>query len=61
VAGAGSHQTAGDDALRVRFPFEGLSEVGGVQCRCACPYFENCIVDASIFSSNFLVVFVTSY
>jgi hypothetical protein len=30
-----------------------LFDVGGVQGWCSCPYFENCIVDASIF-----VVFV---
>ena len=60
VAGAGSHQTSGvEGSVGVLFPC-GMFFYRVVVVRgwCSCPYFENCIVDASIF-----VVFccVTSY
>lgn len=39
-----------------------VSEVGGGCGWCSCPYFENCIVDASIFVANVLFLCcVTSY
>ena len=57
VAGAGSHQTSGvEGSVGVLFPcgmFFYLVVV--VQGWCSCPYFENCIVDASIFCSVFAI------
>jgi hypothetical protein len=60
VAGADLHQTPGGD-VRMGCVFASwwvFSWVVVVRGWCSCPYFENCIVDASIF-----VVFccVTSY
>jgi hypothetical protein len=50
VVGAGSHQTPGVEVLRGVFsPEVLLPRVVVVKGWCSCPYFENCIVDASIF------------
>ena len=51
VVGAGSHQTPGDDAFEgcCVSPESGCPRGVVVKDRCSCPYFENCIVDASIF------------
>jgi hypothetical protein len=51
VAGAGSHQTVGVGVLLlgVLFPWGGVFTWQVVVWGwCSCPYFENCIVDASI-------------
>ncbi len=55
MVGAGSHQTPGDGVLKGVFsPEVLLPRVVVFMCRFSCPYFENCIVDASIFCSNVL-------
>ena len=52
VAGAGSHQTVGVGVLLlgVLFPWGGMvmRQVVVLLGWLSCPYFENCIVDASI-------------